>query len=79
MQYWFGHVDRIPPITRRAQLSRGRLGPKLPKGTELALISPNHEEPHLHVGLDARALIGAELEHHTNYTHGAPTVGTQLA
>ena len=68
IRYWFGHVDDPPAV-----------GARFKKGQKLAVISANHEEPHLHVGVDASALIGRELEHHTDYTHGAPTVGAQLS
>jgi len=65
----FGHVEGPPAV-----------GATIRKGAEFCTISSNHEAPHLHCGIDARALTGgADLEHHTNYTHGAPTVGVQLA
>lgn len=67
IRYWFGHVAAPAPI-----------GTVIPKGKRVAVISSNHEAPHLHVGIDARPLIGHELKHHTDYTHGAPTVGAQL-
>lgn len=67
LRYWFGHVEQPPAV-----------GAELRKGARVALISANHEVPHLHVGIDARALIGHELEHHTDYTHGGPTLGAQL-
>lgn len=67
IRYWFGHVDTAPAV-----------GAKFRKGQRMAAISSNHEAPHLHVGIDAKPLIGRELEHHDNYTHGAPTVGVQL-
>jgi hypothetical protein len=68
LEYWFGHVDIAP-----------RVGARFNKGELMAHVSGNHEAPHLHVGIDARTLIGKELVHHTDYTHGAPTVGVQLA
>jgi hypothetical protein len=67
IDYWFGHVEQIPA-----------LGKTVTKGTRIAVISSNHEEPHLHLGVDASKLIGRELDHHTNYTHGAPTIRTQF-
>lgn len=67
VKYWFGHIDKVPPI-----------GKKYKRGEVMAKVSPNHEVPHLHVGVNAKALIGHDLIHHTNYTHGAPTVGDQL-
>lgn len=68
IHYWFGHVeDPAPPGTR------------VGKGRKIGTISANHEAPHVHVGMDGRKLLGgADFEHHTNYTHGAPTVGAQL-
>jgi hypothetical protein len=68
LKYWFGHVDVAPAVALT-----------FAKGAVICKISSNHEEPHLHVGIDAKDLIGKELEHHINYTHGAPTVGEQLA
>ena len=67
IHWWFGHVDRRRPV-----------GTKIKRGQRLASISAEHPEPHVHVGIDARALVGFELEHHTNYTPGAPTVCEQL-
>lgn len=67
IRYWFGHVEN-PRVT----------GSAIPKGERFAIVSGNHEMPHLHVGIDASALIGHELEHHTDYTHGGRTVGEQL-
>jgi hypothetical protein len=67
IRYWIGHLENLAPI-----------GAKVKKGGQLATISPNHEAPHVHVGIDAAGLIGHELLHHTDYTHGAPTVGAQL-
>jgi hypothetical protein len=68
IKWVFGHVENPP-----------RVGAKIRKGAQFCTISPNHEVPHLHCGVDARALTGRDLEHHTDYTHGAPTVGSQLA
>lgn len=68
IKYWFGHVDASPAVSA-----------KFKKGQKMAAISSNHEAPHLHIGVDARALNGGkDLLHHTDYTHGAPLVGTQL-
>lgn len=67
IRYWFGHVAAPVPV-----------GTHVARGQRFANVSANHESPHLHVGIDARALIGHELRHHTDYTHGAPTVGAQL-
>lgn len=66
MRYWFGHVALPSP-----------LGP-VKKGRAFAVISSHESPPHVHVGIDAKPLIGHELIHHTDYSHGAPTVGAQL-
>lgn len=66
--YWFGHVDYRKPVDA-----------KVKKGAKVASVSKHHAEPHVHVGIDGRAVIGHEFEHHVNYTHGSPTVGVQLA
>lgn len=69
--YWFGHLDRAHP-----------LGTTFRKGKEIGRVAANSigGGPHVHVGINVEALLGpgTELEHHTNYTHGAPTVGEQL-
>jgi hypothetical protein len=67
IKYWVGHVDRAP-IT----------GKKFRKGDHMASISGDHPRPHVHLGIDARGLIGRELLHRKDYTHGAPKVGPQL-
>ena len=67
IRYWFGHIEQ-PEAT----------GSRVAKGGRIAVVSGNHEEPHLHLGIDARPLTGFEFEHHTDYTHGAATVGAQL-
>lgn len=67
LHYWFGHLDDCLPA-----------GTKVRKAQQFAVISANHEAPHVHVGIDARRLLSHDLAHHTNYTHGAAKVGTQL-
>jgi len=67
IKYWFGHVDHAPTV-----------GSVFQKGQAMSTISANHEAPHVHVGINTDTLLGHELDHHTNYTHGAPTVGAQL-
>lgn len=67
IEYWIGHVENVAPV-----------GARVRKGGRLGTISPNHEQPHVHVGVNALRLVGRDLEHHTDYTHGAPTVGAQL-
>lgn len=72
LRYWFGHLDRHHPI-----------GTTFVKGQTVGRVAPNTVGggPHVHVGLNVELLLGAgvQLEHHTNYTTGAPTVGVQLA
>lgn len=78
IEYWIGHTSDVPPISLRARLTKGRAGPLVPRGARLTTISANHEQPHGHLGINAKALIGRELEHHTDYTHGATPIGEQL-
>lgn len=72
IRYWFGHLDR----THAA-------GSTFKKGTSVGRVAPNHVGggPHVHVGVNVENLWGKgrQLSHHTNYTHGAPTIGSQLA
>lgn len=72
IRYWFGHLDR----THAA-------GVRFAKGDVVGRVAPNHigGGPHCHVGLNVELLLGEgrQLAHHNNYTHGAPTVGAQLA
>jgi len=72
LSYWFGHLASAPA-----------LGKSFNKGATLGKVGPNNVGggPHVHVGVNVEALWGAgkQLEHHTDYTHGAPLVGDQLA
>jgi hypothetical protein len=65
--YWFGHIEDMVPV-----------GARLSKGERLGVISANHEAPHVHVGVDARGLLGKQFVSHDDYTHGGPTIGSQL-
>lgn len=72
IDYWFGHLVSAPAVGKR--FSKGQT-----IGTVL-----DHDVgggPHTHVGVNVERLLGSgkQLEHHTNYTHGAPTVGDQLS
>jgi hypothetical protein len=70
LRYWIGHVAAAPAT-----------GSRWGKGQAMArigAIGAGDGGPHVHVGIDAKAVIGRDLLHHTNYTHGAPTVGVQL-
>jgi hypothetical protein len=72
LRYWFGHLT----ATQSA-------GVKFAKGAKVGVTCHNDVGggPHVHVGINVERLWGAgkQFEHHTNYTHGAPTVGEQLA
>jgi hypothetical protein len=71
LRYWFGHLALAPPAGRRFR-----------RGQVMGYVGPNHigGGPHVHVGVNAESFLGLgrELAHHTNYTHGAPTVRAQL-
>jgi hypothetical protein len=71
LRYWFGHLDRSQPI-----------GVKIAKGQAVGRVAVNNVGggPHVHVGINVELIagFGKHLLHHTNYTHGAPTVGEQL-
>ena len=71
IEYWVGHLDRTHPT-----------GTKFAKGAALGRVAANHVGggPHSHWGLNIERIAGPgkQLLHHTNYTHGAPTVGYQL-
>jgi hypothetical protein len=71
IRYWFGHLDRTH-----------QEGRKFVRGEVMARVAPNKigGGPHVHVGVNVELLLGGgrQLLHHTNYTHGAPTVGEQL-
>lgn len=72
LMYWFGHLDRTH--------SPGKV---FRKGQVVGKVAPNSigGGPHVHVGVNAEAILGPgkEFAHHTNYTHGAATIGAQLA
>jgi len=72
IRYWFGHLDALPAV-----------GMKFAKGTRIGrtCANPIGGGPHVHVGVNVETLWGKgrELAHHTNYTHGAPTIRAQLA
>lgn len=71
IRYWFGHLDRTHPP-----------GKKFKKGQVVGRTCHNDigGGPHVHVGVNVELLCGTgkQLAHHTNYTHGAPTVRAQL-
>ena len=69
LEYWFGHLDRSP--------ANGKV---FKKGEFIGKTCHNEVGggPHVHLGVDGRALLGHDFVHHTNYTHGAPTIRQQL-
>jgi hypothetical protein len=72
IRYWFGHQAYAPAVGRRFN-----------KGDVFGRVAANHigGGPHCHVGINVEGIWGAgkQLQHHTNYTHGAPLVGYQLS
>lgn len=70
--WWFGHLADAPAVGR--SFRKGELMGE----TSANLIGGG---PHVHVGVNVERLwgFGRQLLHHTNYTHGAPLIGRQLA
>lgn len=72
LRYWFGHLDRDHPI-----------GTRFAKGAAVGRVAANTigGGPHVHVGINVELLLGEgrQLVHRTDYSHGAPLVGVQLA
>jgi peptidoglycan hydrolase-like protein with peptidoglycan-binding domain len=72
IQYWFGHLTTAPAV-----------GAKIAKGKKIGVTCVNNQGggPHVHVAVNVEKLWGTGqfLKHHTNYTHGAPKIGDQLA
>ena len=69
--YWYGHLIVAPPVGREFH-----------KGEKVGEIA-NQRAPHVHLGIDARQLVGRPLlyganGHGPDYTYGSPTVGVQL-
>ena len=74
--YWIGHITKAPAVG--AKFAKGR------RVAQIANIAKSDGGPHLHVGVDARPLIGQHLLWGASgngppYTYGAPTIGAQLA
>lgn len=71
IKWWFGHVVVAPDVGRAFR-----------KGDLMAKVAYTSQGggSHCHVGINVENLWGAgqQLEHHTNYTHGAPLIGAQL-
>lgn len=72
VDFWLGHIDRDYS-----------LGTKFARGAYIAetVDTTQGGGPHSHWAVNVERLLGAgmALEHHTNYTHGAPLIGDQLA
>lgn len=72
IKWWFGHLDR----THSA-------GTKFRKGQVIGRVAANTigGGPHVHVGVNVEGLWGRgkQLVHRTDYRHGAPLIGVQLA
>lgn len=72
IRYWFGHLVTAPAV-----------GLKFKKGQTLGTVLDHNVGggPHVHCGINVEALWGSgkQLEHKTNYTHGATPIGEQLA
>lgn len=74
LRYWFGHVAWSPPT-----------GAHFRKGQMMSRIAnqPAGHVDHVHLGIDAKPLIGKSLlyganGHGPDYTEGSPAVGIQL-
>lgn len=71
IRYWIGHLRSAPAVGR-----------KLQKGDLIGRVCENKigGGPHVHVGVNVENLWGVnkQLDHHTNYTHGAGLIGEQL-
>jgi len=76
LRYWFGHIVSSP--------ATGTWVDKGQRISVVARIAAADGGPHLHLGIDARNVIGRELRWGRNgrgpdYTFGSPTIGKQLA
>lgn len=73
LQYWYGHLVSAPSVGREFK-----------KGDMVGnIMYQANDKSHIHLGIDARPLIGHSLlygatGHGPDYTYGSPTVGTQL-
>lgn len=71
IDYWFGHLVSAPSVGR-----------EFAKGAVIGTVLDHSVGggPHVHVGVNVERIWGEgmQLQHHTNYTHGAPTIGEQL-
>lgn len=71
LRYWIGHLTQAPKV-----------GAVIERGDSIGTVAVNTVGggPHVHVGVNVERLWGSgtQMAHHTNYTHGAPTIGAQL-
>jgi hypothetical protein len=73
LRWWFGHLTATPSVGRRYA-----------KGDKIGNVYDTDAGggPHVHVGVNVERYpgfgTGDQLKHHTNYTHGAPTIREQL-
>jgi hypothetical protein len=72
MRFWYGHLTSHPPY-----------GHHYKRGETVGWIYNQGWKSHVHLGIDARPLIGHSLLYGANgngpdYTTGSPTVGVQL-
>jgi hypothetical protein len=72
IRWYVCHLSAVPAV-----------GARFAKGQPIGLTIPTTEGggPHAHIGCNVEKIWGAgrQLLHHTNYTHGAPKIGVQLA
>jgi hypothetical protein len=72
LKYWYGHLTGVPATGRRFK-----------RGDVVGRIAAIPGADHLHIGVDARALLGHDLTWGKpvgrDYTFGGPTYGQQLA
>ena len=73
LEYWYGHLTYAPAV-----------GSKFRQGAVVGRIyNQGSEKSHVHLGIDARPLVGHTLlyganGHGPDYTYGSPPVGVQL-
>lgn len=66
LEYGYFHMAAAP-----------RVGSEFGRGEVIGRIG-SMPRAHVHLAINAVPLLGYDLAHHTNYTHGAPKVGAQL-
>jgi hypothetical protein len=66
LEFWYGHLAWSQPTGRDFE-----------RGEPIGKIA-SMPRAHVHLAISAVQLIGHDLAHHTDYSHGAPLVGAQL-